>query len=208
MKSKFRNKHTHHFLLVAVFLVLLLPALCSASQTFKQNNAVDLKIQCIINGTYCSSSAFCNTTISYPNGNLLINNKLMTNQISYHNYTLPNTATLGEYLCSVTCCEGTQCGTNDCDYSITPTGFNNTLGFYFIILIISGVIIGFGFLIKDAWITILGTFGLYFIGVYTLINGIVGIKDMITTWALGLVILGIAGYISINSAIEVVQEYL
>ena len=38
-----------------------------------------------------------------------------------------------------------------------------------------------------------------------MLNGIVGIKDMITTWAIALVLLAVAAYISIKAALEVVN---
>jgi hypothetical protein len=132
-------------LLMAVILiaVFLLPSF-SASQIFKQENNVDLKIQCIINGTYCSSGAFCNLTVQYPNGSLLISNKKMTNQNSFYNYTLPTTSTIGTYLCSTTCCDGGLCGTgNDCDFILTPSGFEVSTGqsiIYIIAIVFSSVI--------------------------------------------------------------------
>lgn len=193
--------------ILCIVLTLLCTGLISAQQIFKQNTPTDLKVQCIINGTFCSGLATCNVSVQFPDGSLLINNKKMTNQGSFHNITLPSTDVLGSYTCSATCCDTGYCGTGtDCNYEITPTGNSNNLGFYFLILILSAGIIIFGFVIKDAWITILGTFGLYFLGIYTILNGINGVKDMVTTWALGIIVLGIAGYISINSALEVIQE--
>ena len=122
------KNNTHNFficetmiILVIGFVLFLLPIL--SAQTFKQYDNTDLKIQCIINGSYCSSTAICNLTVLYPNSTILINNKLMQNQISFYNYTLPNTAFIGNYLCSTTCCDGVQCGTdNSCSYSINGIG--------------------------------------------------------------------------------------
>ena len=62
-----------------------------------------------------------------------------------------------------------------------------------------------GFWLRDPWIVIFGTFGLYFIGLYTLLYGIVGIRDNVTTYGVSIILLGIAGYISIRSAIETMQ---
>lgn len=88
---------------------------------------------------------------------------------------------------------------------VTPTGIDNLTQFYWLILSISVVILLLGFWLRDSWVIIFGTFGLYFIGLYILLNGIVGVKDMVTTWAIGLIILGIAAYISIRAAGEVMN---
>jgi len=88
---------------------------------------------------------------------------------------------------------------------VTPTGFADTYGFYIIILLISSILIIWGYSIKDSWIIIFGTFGLYFTGIYVLLNGLVGIKDMVTTWAIGIILLGVASYISVRAAIEVIN---
>lgn len=55
----------------------------------------------------------------------------MTNQISFYNYTILNSAMLGTYKCSATCCDAGYCGTNsaqDCDYIITPSGTELSVG--------------------------------------------------------------------------------
>lgn len=91
------------------------------------------------------------------------------------------------------------------EVTVTPTGLGDIFDFYILILLISAVIIIFGFWIKDAWVVILGTFGLYFVGLYIILNGIVGIQDRVTTWAFALVILGVAAYISIKSSLEVIE---
>ena len=49
------------------------------------------------------------------------------------------------------------------------------------------------------------SFGLYFVGLYIMLNGIVGVKDMVTTWAIALILLGVAAYISIKSGVEMLN---
>ena len=90
-------------------------------------------------------------------------------------------------------------------FEVTPTGFGDIFDFYIIILLISAVLIIAGFWMKDPWVIIFGTFGLYFIGLYIMINGIVGIKDMVTTWAIALILLGVAAYLSFKAAQEVMN---
>ena len=55
-------------------------------RVYQQDKEVDLKVPCFNNGTYCSGSATCNVTILYPNSSVLVDNQLMTNGGSYHNY--------------------------------------------------------------------------------------------------------------------------
>ena len=88
---------------------------------------------------------------------------------------------------------------------VTPTGFANLQGFYILILVISAGIIILGFTLKDPPLVILGSFGLYFIGLYILFNGIVGVKDLVTTWAIALIILGVAFYISVKASWELIN---
>ncbi len=121
------------------------------------------------------------------------------------NVTGGNFTRNGAYSYLVTCNATNIGGFLSRGFEITPTGLGDIFDFYIIILLISAVIIIFGFWIKDGWVVILGTFGLYFVGLYILLNGIVGIKDMVITWAIGLIILAVAGYISINSAREMID---
>ena len=111
-----------------IFAICLVLPMIFAQPIYKQNGVLDLKIQCIINGTYCSGSGVCYANILYPNSSLFIDNILMTNQLSYHNSTLPAPSELGEYKCSATCCDGGLCGTNACDFLITPSGNISTSG--------------------------------------------------------------------------------
>ena len=89
---------------------------------------------------------------------------------------------------------------------VTTTGFMDLQWFYLLILAISGGIIVLGFSLKDPTLVIFGSFGLYFIALYILFNGIVGVKDLVTTWAIGLIILGVAFYISIKAALELIAD--
>ena len=130
------------FLLLGLCLILAV-SLISAQQNFKQNNIIDLKVQCIINGSYCSTNAKCNITVLSPNNTLLLNNQKLTNQYSYYNYTSSLFTDVGNYKCSSTCCDIGFCGTEPCDFTITPSGFEISTG-QAIIYIIS---LGFGVII-------------------------------------------------------------
>lgn len=89
---------------------------------------------------------------------------------------------------------------------VTPSGFTNTVGFTFIILLVFICLIGLGFWIKDGWFVVFGGLGLMGFGVYSIINGIAGFKDDLVTWGTSLFFIGVGAYLSINSAIEMINE--
>lgn len=200
--NKDKNNQVKLFVLMMCLAMLSFMELTfiSAQQVFKQNDPVDLKIQCIINGTYCSASALCNITISNPDGSLLINNQAMQHQGSNFNITLPSTTVLGNYLCSATCCDGSYCGTGtDCDFSITPTGDGNNIGFYVMLSIILIGILLFGVFTKNIPVTLVGGMMTMGWGLYIAINGFDTFKNTATEFlavgviALGAIWVGIAG---------------
>ena len=104
------------------------------------------------------------------------------------------------------CADGSLRGSETLYYEVTGDGVNNSLGFYAIIILISMGIIVLGFAMTDAPITILGSFGLYFVSIYILFNGIAGTKDPVTTWGMGIILLGMAMYISTRSAYELIVD--
>lgn len=111
----------------------------------------------------------------------------------------------GDYSYLIVCNSTDIGGFLSSGFTITPTGLGDIFDFYIIILLVSIILIAMGFWMKDPWVVIFGTFGLYFSGLYILLNGIVGIKDMITTWAIALTLLGVAAYISLKAAQEVIN---
>lgn len=111
----------------------------------------------------------------------------------------------GMYGYIVQCNSSNIGGASSDSFIVSPSGLSNTLGFYAIIFGIALFLIILGFSIKDGWVTILGTFGLYFVGLYILLNGIEGVKNMTTTYAMAIIILGAAAYISVASAKEMMD---
>ena len=182
----------------------------ASALTFQQNKQIDLKIVCI-NAGYCTSTAVCNVSIFAPNDVVLLSGVQATqsSNLAFHNVTLNTSLTsgLGEYSVGGFCKDGSVTQLIDFTFEVTPTGFPNNIILIFLVtvLLISGVIIVFGFWIKDGWIVILGTFGLYFVGLYIMINGIVAIRDQVTTWAISLILLAIASYISVKSGVEMIN---
>lgn len=164
------------------------------------------QFDCIDLYNYCPSCSYINlTAIQYPNGSTNTMNLVMEKTENNYKYEFCGTKLLGKH--SYTTC-GDKEGTESCEditFEVTPSGFSGTLGFYFLILALSFGIILLGFYMEDAPIVILGSFGLYFVGLYILFFGIDGMKDPTYTWALGIIVLMLAAYISIRSAYELIN---
>jgi len=169
-------------------------------QTFKQNQQVTLY-------QMCDNCTFVNlTSIKYPNSTIQQVGENMVKVGNDYTYTFTSPTEIGKYHYNVC---GDKDGELKCEviyFSITPSGFSGTFGFYILILFLSIGVIILGFVKNDAPIVILGSFGLYFIGMYILFFGIDGLKDPVYTWALGLIILMLAAYISIRSSYELIVD--
>lgn len=185
-------------LVLMVGMILLSVALTSASLgTFKQNDCVNIKT--IINSTNVTLS-----TLSYPSGVIAISNKQMRNVAGHTwNYTFCSNTQIGNYVYDYFDADGNVYVN---DYDVTPSGNVNNPTFYIIILIISCGVIVFGFAVKNGWMAVLGSFGLVYLGLYTILYGINGIKDTVYTWGFGIILLAAAGYIGIKSAFEMIQD--
>ena len=104
---------------MSIFFISLAQA-----QGYTLNEELDVKVVCLNDG-YCSNDSFCNVNIIDPNSNLIVTNQNMTNQISYHNYTiLPNET--GEYQIRGFCKDGVV--SEEIDFNLEVTGDGTTLG--------------------------------------------------------------------------------
>ena len=190
------------FLMMGLFLISLVSA---ETEVYKINTPINLHFTCTLSNAIPTSAIF-NITITDKEGNYLINNQ-QTNELGSgaFNYTItfPKAET---YKVQMFCSDGTYSYSNEGYYNITPSGFSGTLAFFALILGLSFGIIILGFGLKDAPVVILGSFGLYFVGLYILFFGIGGIKDPIYTWAIGIITLMLAVYISIRSAYELIEN--
>lgn len=198
--------------IIPILLILLMINLVVADtdtnnvdDTFRINTFVNYKKPCFNNGTYCSDSANCNFSVFNPDKTPLVLNLQATNNITYHNATF-YVSENGLYQVDMICVDGSLKGAETFWMQITGDGFHNNIWFYVLIIFFSFGVMALGFYLSDAPIVILGTFGLYFLGLYILMYGIAGIKDTTTTWGLGLVVLGLAFYISSKSAYELVDN--
>ena len=186
------------FLMIAFFMV----GFASAEDFAQHKQGIDLPISVTSN----NATSCILTTIQTPTSVYLFNDTMYEASPKNFNTTIKagNFTDLGNYCFNIVCSDGVRHETGSVCKSVTPTGFTGTLGFYFLTLILSGGIIIFGFWKQDAPITILGSFGLFFLSLYILFNGIEGFKDPVYTWGIGLTILGLAMYISARSSYELV----
>jgi len=177
-----------------IFGIMLL-SLCSANLgTFKQNECVDIK-------TILNTSAVTLSTLSYPNGNIIVSEKAMSNSVGLTwNYTNCLNSQIGFYNYDYYDAENNVYVNT---YEITPSGFTGTLGFYIIILLIASASILLGFKMTDHWFVIVGGIGFLLIGLYSINYGIAGMRDMFITWGTGLFEIFMGGYLAIRAGLEI-----
>jgi hypothetical protein len=189
------------FLLVFVSLLLIgfVSAEVQSLGTFKQNQCVNV-IQTCSNCTYANISS-----IVAPDSTEVLGLSSMTKVGTKYNKTFCSTSSIGTYIVNG---YADVDGVNTVwayDFEVTPSGYTGTLGFSFILLGILGGLIVLGFAIKEGWFVVIGGMGFMVFGLYSIINGIAGFKDTFMTWTVSLLILGIGAYLSIKSAIELIQ---
>ena len=190
-------------LIISIFMFSLVAA---ESETYKVNTETNLQFTCILNNEIASDAAVFNITITDREGNYLVNNVQAESQREgAFNYTIVFPE-VGIYKIKMFCSDGTYSYLGEGEYNITPSGFTGTLGFYFLILILSLGMMMLGFYLRDPIIVILSSFGLYFVGLYILFFGIDGFRDPVYTWAIGIIILMIAVYVSIRSSYELIVD--
>jgi len=99
-----------------------------------------------------------------------------------------------------------QQGMESSMFSVTNTGSVDNSNFFWIILFISIGAIILGLAIKNAPITILGSMAGTFLGLYIIKYGIIGLKDNVYTWVMGITLLFICLYIMIKSSYEMIMD--
>jgi hypothetical protein len=230
MSLNLQNKEKNLFIFVFIFSLFFL-SLVSAQPPFQQTQDAGIIIEVPVIETIENSQDFefhlhahnftdglllrddvidfCTLHIYNNDGNHLVQQNMTfnSNDIDFELDVLGGNFSRNGMYAALMYCEvtGVIGGFFEFSFEVTPTGLINLFGFYIIILSISGLLIIIGFWMKDPWVIIFGTFGLYFIGLYVMLNGIVGIRDMVTTWAIALIILGVAAYLSIRAAGEVID---
>ena len=163
--------------IVLVFLISYVSAITDnekeISYVFKRNTLSDLKIPCVdANQSVCKPTTACQLTISSPtNASFGFNNRTMTYQYNYFNYTLSESdvSKNGIYQ-GIVNCKGVDSGIAQFFYEVTTTGTTqttsqgiNSLVFFVSIMFLTIVfgIAGFKLLQSDV-LWVLGIFSLFF----------------------------------------------
>lgn len=183
---------------ILILMVLLLCLTLITASPHKQYTNYELVVS-------SNNATSCNYTyVLFPDNSKEITNFAMTKNGQDFNITIPssNFSRTGDTCFGVSCFDGSDYETGSVCTEVTPSGNSGTLGFYFLILILSAGVIIFGFGIKDGWIVVLGSFGLILIGLLILFFGIDGWKDPTYTWGLGIIILMVGCYLSVRATIE------
>ena len=166
-------------ILLTLILGLFLISFISAESigTFKQNQNVTLP-------QLCSTCTYINiTSITYPNGSLIISNIAMTKDGSYFTYNLTNdyTTTLGTYGVNGIG-NDVDCSASGCvwayTFEITPNGLSQSTSqgigsaIFLVLMIILMFVFGFlGFkLFKTENLWILGIFFMFLSGMFLVYN--------------------------------------
>lgn len=196
--------------LIFVIMLLVIPMIVAEVElTIPFNQEYDLKRPCFNNGTYCSSSAVCNITISYPDGRLLTNNQLMTNQNSFHNLTLTNfnISELGIHSVVMICNDvgGDIAGNGKNTFEIEVTG--DGFSFRTFPLQFSVIFLGFVLIIVSYFddrmrlLRVAGGITLMGMGVVTLFPGYANFNySTLQGLILGVVIIGLGFFFTIQDA--------
>ena len=86
----------------------------------RMNENYDIKVICLNEG-YCSNESYCNINVIMPNGTLIVDGQNMTNQDSFHNYTILPTV-VGEYKVGGFCIDGEYSQEIDFTIAVTSNG--------------------------------------------------------------------------------------
>jgi len=191
------------FIVLSFFLSL---SLVSAA-TYKQWTPIELRHPIRIDGAP-SSSILANITIRNPD-NLVISSGEMTFNSSTldYNYTLVSgrTGDIGTYNYDITASGNGLNKTESFSFEVTPSGDTGVLGFYFLMIILSYGVLALGIYKQDIPVTVLGTFALYFVGIYILFYGLDVHKNFLTN-GFSFITLGVAFYVSIKMAHELIID--
>jgi len=199
-------------IIITLILILFLVSFVSAEQNdeeFLLRNYKDTNLSVPIfknDRSVADANVNCYMNLKNPNGEVIFSGRQMTrNSNGEYNVTVlgAEISDTGFYN-SVIRCDNTQdYGFSTFQILATPTGQKDLLGFYIIAIVIAYGVIIFGAWKQDITITLLGTFFLYFVGLYMLLFGIDIYKNFLTD-GFSIITLGIAAYISSVMA----HEYL
>ena len=133
---------TTFFVLIMIFSTGVL----GADFYFKKGNIINLKITCHLNGANCDNTINCNLTSFYPNSSVFVDNKAMTYNAAYFDYTLPATNITGVFNNDMVCYSGNISTFSLFSYEINNRGNNEQPSFMNALLILIPLILGIIFI--------------------------------------------------------------
>lgn len=194
-KMLFKKRRATIVLFVFLF-VMLIPLV--DSKVYRTHTDVDLRVVPHVNGSINSITA--NITVYNPKNQVVVSFEEMTKNLPEgdFNFTVnsEHINQTGIYTYTVyaysTSAEDTA---TSFDFQVTPNGENGLLGFYFLVIILSYGVLSLGIFKRDITVSVLGTFALYFVGIWILFNGIDIFKNFLTD-GFAVITLGVAFYVS------------
>lgn len=195
-------------ILLLIFMTLLIAPLIFATEpafTFEQDRFVDIKIPCEqSDGTFCESDTNCTITIYDKQNLIVVNNKNMTFNPSFYNYTLKRNQVIptGKYTFTVACVSPSEAKVNSFVFEITSSGEEvQIFSLEIILTVIIYSMILFAFIKEEYVIGMIGAFGLLAIGVYSYSSGLYGFNNVYTQ-LFSLINIAIGAYILLTGTIE------
>lgn len=193
-------------LLVLGIFILSFSTSVFAEDIFKQYNNVNIQQPVRLSGAP-SSSISCNITVYDPDHLVIVNFTPMTNQYSYHNYTIPGGGIIktGTYDYDLTCSGGGFNSTQSFLFDVTPTGKKQNSFFNNPVLIIVGIIgmlfFILGFYGGNNWFGFISAVLFLILGVYIMIYGFNDTTDLYTRGS-GLTIIVWGFFVMFSAAYE------
>jgi len=192
--------------LIIVFLGLLLVGLVTAAtdeDIDKINYLGEVgQYECKLILQSCATCTYANVSI-FRGNETLVDNMAMSNSGASWSYSYCNDGTQGRYdVVGFGDLDGSPTSFDAMYFKVTPSGFYLSLGFYFLVLILSIGVVWFGFHIEDNWVIVLGGFGLILFGLLILFYGLDSFKDTTYTWGLGIITIMLGAYFSVRGSYE------
>lgn len=104
--------------MIAAFIIMFSALVAATAVYYETDELVDIKVPCDDDGQPCPATTVCNMTVLYQNSSVLLKDGIMTNQGSFHNYSLGYLLTRGTYRTIVFCCDGADCGTSTFEFEV------------------------------------------------------------------------------------------
>lgn len=186
-------------LITLIFGILLLSFSSAYLGSYKQGECIP-----IVTNLNASAVNITVLTSPTPNAQILLSNVEMTKSGSAFNYSFCNTVKLGTYTYGY-CDSSGNCYSNDFD--VTPSGNNNILGFFILIIVMIYAVAFVGFFGKNEWVTILGGMAMIGLGLFTINNGIDLFRNQITdifSWTT----IAIGAFFTLYASVSVIQDNL